>query len=447
MYDTTAINHTITFKFSLVIQSFLLFSILYALVATFFPVSAQVRCYASGSGISPEIGDFFASGCDAGSGCTGTTYYEYSFYVENDGISGALCDSTAAGADECYCVESACIDPITCAAPTPTPAGCPSMTCSYSQATTTGCASGFEEVTGNSRSGCTGFNTCSDCTYIGGCSTISCVPSSLTPTLPPGTPTPTLPPGTPTLAPGAPTPPPSGTGIFCTSGYELPASDSTDDASCVTDSVTPAFQYNQPIGCGISESVCIDGSGDYVTGPPQCDDEAITCAYCPAGVLKPTGDKICKGCNRSALILKKLCCDIGCDEEFPEGPVEADTTGDCQEGWCAAFGGFGGGPSTPDACADPDCTRVRSALGEINVGRIQDFISQLFSIILGIAGLIAFFLLVFAGYLLLTSGGDKQKVHHAREVVTSAIAGLLFIILSMIILEVIGVNILGIFRP
>ena len=89
---------------------------------------------------------------------------------------------------------------------------------------------------------------------------------------------------------------------------------------------------------------------------------------------------------------------------------------------------------------------MKSALGEINVGKFQDFITQLFSIILGIAGLIAFFLLVFAGYLLLTSGGDKQKVHHAREVVTSAIAGLLFIILSMIILEVIGVNILGIFR-
>ena len=44
----------------------------------------------------------------------------------------------------------------------------------------------------------------------------------------------------------------------------------------------------------------------------------------------------------------------------------------------------------------------------------------------------------------MVSRGDKEKLAGARETLTSAIVGLLFIVLSIVILEIIGVDILRI---
>lgn len=44
----------------------------------------------------------------------------------------------------------------------------------------------------------------------------------------------------------------------------------------------------------------------------------------------------------------------------------------------------------------------------------------------------------------MTSQGDHEKVKEAREILTSAIIGLLFLIFSLVILEVIGVDLLHI---
>lgn len=98
-------------------------------------------------------------------------------------------------------------------------------------------------------------------------------------------------------------------------------------------------------------------------------------------------------------------------------------------------------PPAPPPCGsdNPVCN---TAIGNINVNSIQDFIRQLFAYILAIAGIAAVGLFIYSGYQIMTSGGDKQKVQGARETITSAIAGLLFIIFSIAILEFIGVDIL-----
>ena len=49
-----------------------------------------------------------------------------------------------------------------------------------------------------------------------------------------------------------------------------------------------------------------------------------------------------------------------------------------------------------------------------------------------------------AGYKFMTSQGDPERVKEAREILTSAVIGLLFLIFSLVILEVIGVDLLGI---
>lgn len=85
----------------------------------------------------------------------------------------------------------------------------------------------------------------------------------------------------------------------------------------------------------------------------------------------------------------------------------------------------------------------RTAIGPINTDP-AGFVKSIFGIILGLAGGIALLLIIFSGYRLMTSQGNPEKVQGAKETLTSAIVGLLFIIFSLIILQIIGVEILKI---
>ena len=73
----------------------------------------------------------------------------------------------------------------------------------------------------------------------------------------------------------------------------------------------------------------------------------------------------------------------------------------------------------------------------------MDLVKWLFPYLLGFGGLAAFGLIVFSGFQLMTSSGDPQKIQGAKETITSAVTGLIFIILSLFLLRLIGVNILG----
>ncbi len=102
-------------------------------------------------------------------------------------------------------------------------------------------------------------------------------------------------------------------------------------------------------------------------------------------------------------------------------------------------------PSPP--CAQPDksgnCLSVDTALGNISTQPTQ-FVNSLFRILLGFAGGVAVLLIIAAGYEMMTSQGNPEKVKGARERLTAAIVGLVFIIFSVAILQIIGVDILQI---
>lgn len=71
-------------------------------------------------------------------------------------------------------------------------------------------------------------------------------------------------------------------------------------------------------------------------------------------------------------------------------------------------------------------------------------IKWVFPYLLGLGGLVAFSLIVFSGIRILTSAGNPEAVQGAKETITSAITGLLFLILSLFLLKLIGVDILQI---
>lgn len=59
-------------------------------------------------------------------------------------------------------------------------------------------------------------------------------------------------------------------------------------------------------------------------------------------------------------------------------------------------------------------------------------------------GGVAMLLIIYGGFKVLTSSGDPKAVMEGRETITSAIAGLLLVLFSVAILQIIGYNILGI---
>ncbi len=78
---------------------------------------------------------------------------------------------------------------------------------------------------------------------------------------------------------------------------------------------------------------------------------------------------------------------------------------------------------------------------------VGSFMETIISLAIPLAVFSAFVLLVFAGYQLMTSKGDPDKLKQGKEVITNAIIGLLFILMSVAILLLIsnlfGINISG----
>jgi hypothetical protein len=90
------------------------------------------------------------------------------------------------------------------------------------------------------------------------------------------------------------------------------------------------------------------------------------------------------------------------------------------------------------------CRSVFTSLGFPLSTDPEGFVKSIFSFLLSISGGILLLIIIFSGYQLMTSHGDPEKTKAARERITSAIVGFLFLVFSFVILQVIGVDILRI---
>ncbi len=77
-------------------------------------------------------------------------------------------------------------------------------------------------------------------------------------------------------------------------------------------------------------------------------------------------------------------------------------------------------------------------------GNPSDFISNFLKLGISIGGGLAFLIILVSGFQTMTSTGNPEKLHAAKELLGGAISGLLLIIFSIFILKIIGVDILGI---
>lgn len=78
---------------------------------------------------------------------------------------------------------------------------------------------------------------------------------------------------------------------------------------------------------------------------------------------------------------------------------------------------------------------------------VGSFMDSIISLAIPLAVFSVFVLLVFAAYQLMTSKGDPDKLKQGKEVITNAIIGFLFILMSVAILLLIsnlfGINVSG----
>lgn len=89
-------------------------------------------------------------------------------------------------------------------------------------------------------------------------------------------------------------------------------------------------------------------------------------------------------------------------------------------------------------------TCISTAFGEITITDPSKFVSTLITFGTGIAGGIAFLLILLGGLQLMTSSGNPEKLTAGKELISSAIIGLVLILSSIFLLKLIGVDILGI---
>ena len=61
-----------------------------------------------------------------------------------------------------------------------------------------------------------------------------------------------------------------------------------------------------------------------------------------------------------------------------------------------------------------------------------------------VMGGIAFLLIVYAGFMIMSSSGNPDRLKAGQELMTSAISGIVLLVLSIFVLRVIGVDILKI---
>ena len=98
----------------------------------------------------------------------------------------------------------------------------------------------------------------------------------------------------------------------------------------------------------------------------------------------------------------------------------------------------------PAAINDSSCngTSCDTAIGPVDTTG-AGITKALFSVLLSISGALAVLLIIISGYRMMVSQGNPEKLQAAREQLIAAIVGLLFIIFSLVILQTIGVDLLG----
>lgn len=210
--------------------------------------------------------------------------------------------------------------------------------------------------------------------------------------------------------------------------------------ACCPDTGGSQYQYQYDP----SNSKC------YISGP---QGRVYVDSYCSA-------DQVCNTSTNQCEVYKEPPTPAGCSTASSKGKfcvttprdydIYCSTQAECDK-YKAGLESFYPSLKTPDQTADPTCevngqTGIETAIGCIPITDTTAFIGFILRWAIGVGGGIAFLLIVYSAFMIMTSSGNPERLKAGQELLTSAIAGLIMLIFSVFILRVIGVNILGIFE-
>ena len=99
---------------------------------------------------------------------------------------------------------------------------------------------------------------------------------------------------------------------------------------------------------------------------------------------------------------------------------------------------------TGGRCADTEIDTAIGCVPVLNDDGGTAFAGFLLRWAIGVGGGIAFLLIIYAGFIIMTSAGNPDRLKAGQELLTSALSGLVLLVLSTFILRVVGIDILKI---
>lgn len=119
-----------------------------------------------------------------------------------------------------------------------------------------------------------------------------------------------------------------------------------------------------------------------------------------------------------------------------ENPTHAQTTTPETAPILAKAGG--------KTCGDDVESGISTAIGCIHTQPVE-FVKDFMKFAIGISGGLAFLMMLFGAFQMITSAGNAEALKAGQDRLTSAVIGLLFVIFATLLLQIIGVDILKIF--
>ncbi|MEK7524779.1 MAG: hypothetical protein AAB548_00185 [Patescibacteria group bacterium] len=110
---------------------------------------------------------------------------------------------------------------------------------------------------------------------------------------------------------------------------------------------------------------------------------------------------------------------------------------------------FSGEPGRTSGGGETECVTngtkgINTALGCISYdAEGGGFVKSLLGILIGLGGGVALLLILYGVFIVTTSAGIPDKLNQGKEIISSAVAGLVFIILAIFLMQLIGVQILA----
>lgn len=178
----------------------------------------------------------------------------------------------------------------------------------------------------------------------------------------------------------------------------------------------------------------------------NCESSSTTCTFAlsiPTYITTPEADIVIidpdgnrKTQEKFPIILPKPI-----TNKLPVATSQSCTPEDAANGKCTSSGGIR--CNTSDGTSNPSGDGISTAIGCVPTDP-QKLIQGLFRVAIGAGGAVALLLMIGGAFQFITSAGNPEAVKKGSEMFTSAIVGLLIIVMATMLLKIIGVDILSI---